>query len=162
MAALIAILGIASILTMPTDIFQAINIPVVSVVWNYNGIAPDDMANRIVTICERAMTSTVNGIEPHRVALLQRSGRHPRLFPAECGCGLGNRADHFDRPDSAAHSSARHVPPQILKYDASSVPILQLGINSKTLTQQQLADYAQNFVRSRNRSRGVHTAHVWR
>lgn len=63
MAALIAILGIASILTMPTDIFPAINIPVVSVVWNYNGLAPDDMANRIVTISERAMTTTVNGIE---------------------------------------------------------------------------------------------------
>jgi multidrug efflux pump subunit AcrB len=49
MAALFAILGIASILTMPTDIFPVINIPVVSVVWNYNGLAPDDMANRIVT-----------------------------------------------------------------------------------------------------------------
>ena len=63
MAALIAILGIASIFTMPTDIFPAINIPVVSVVWNYNGLAPDDMANRMVTISERAMTTTVNGIE---------------------------------------------------------------------------------------------------
>jgi multidrug efflux pump subunit AcrB len=56
MATLIAILGVGSILTMPTDILPAINIPVVSMVWNYNGIAPDDMANRIVTICERGMT----------------------------------------------------------------------------------------------------------
>jgi multidrug efflux pump subunit AcrB len=56
MATLIAILGVGSILTMPTDILPAINIPIVSVVWNYNGIAPDDMANRVVTICERGMT----------------------------------------------------------------------------------------------------------
>jgi multidrug efflux pump subunit AcrB len=59
MALLIAALGLGSIATIPTDIFPAINIPVVSVIWMYNGIAPGDMANRIVTICERAMTTTV-------------------------------------------------------------------------------------------------------
>jgi multidrug efflux pump subunit AcrB len=63
MALLIAALGLGAIATMPTDIFPAINIPVVSVIWTYNGIAPDDTANRIVTICERAMTTTVNDIE---------------------------------------------------------------------------------------------------
>src|SRR5260370_41052396 len=63
MALLIALLGVGSIATMPTDIFPAINIPVVSVIWTYNGISPDDMANRIVTISERAMTTTVNDIE---------------------------------------------------------------------------------------------------
>lgn len=63
MSLLIALLGIGSIFTMPTDIFPPINIPVVSVIWSYNGISPDDMASRIVTISERAMTTTVNDIE---------------------------------------------------------------------------------------------------
>jgi multidrug efflux pump subunit AcrB len=63
MSLLIAVLGIGSIFTMPTDIFPPINIPVVSVIWSYTGISPDDMASRIVTISERAMTTTVNDIE---------------------------------------------------------------------------------------------------
>jgi multidrug efflux pump subunit AcrB len=63
MSLLIAVLGIGSIFTMPTDIFPSINIPVVSVIWSYNGISPDDMSSRIVTISERAMTTTVNDIE---------------------------------------------------------------------------------------------------
>jgi multidrug efflux pump subunit AcrB len=63
MALLIAVLGITSIFTMPTDIFPAINIPVVSIIWSYNGISPTDMSTRIVTQCERALTTTVNDIE---------------------------------------------------------------------------------------------------
>jgi multidrug efflux pump subunit AcrB len=63
MSILIAILGVVSILTMPTDIFPNIDIPVVSVIWSYSGVSPDDMEKHIVTICERAMTTTVNDIE---------------------------------------------------------------------------------------------------
>ena len=63
MSILIAILGVVSILTMPTDIFPNIDIPVVSVIWSYSGVSPDDMEKRIVTICERSMTTTVNDIE---------------------------------------------------------------------------------------------------
>jgi len=63
MSILIAILGVVSILTMPTDIFPNIDIPVVSVIWSYTGVSPDDMEKRVVTICERAMTATMNDIE---------------------------------------------------------------------------------------------------
>src|SRR5579884_1365796 len=63
MAVLIAILGTAAIVTMPTDIFPYINIPIVSVVWSYPGVSPDEMEKRIVTVTERAMTTTVNDIE---------------------------------------------------------------------------------------------------
>src|SRR4029077_15494184 len=63
MALLIAILGGISIVTMPTDIFPYINIPVVGVIWSYNGISPDDMAKRVITLSERAMTTTVSNIE---------------------------------------------------------------------------------------------------
>src|SRR4029453_18948875 len=63
MALLIAILGGISIFTMPTDIFPFINIPVVGVIWNYQGMSPDDMSKRVLTLSERAMTTTVNDIE---------------------------------------------------------------------------------------------------
>jgi len=63
MALLIAVLGVAAIVTMTVDIFPAINIPVVTVIWNYSGLSPTEMQNRIVTITERAFTTTVNGIE---------------------------------------------------------------------------------------------------
>jgi multidrug efflux pump subunit AcrB len=63
MALLIAVLGVAAIVTMTVDIFPAINIPVVTVIWNYSGLSPTEMQNRIITITERAFTTTVNGIE---------------------------------------------------------------------------------------------------
>ena len=63
MGALIAVIGLLAIVTMPTDIFPDINIPVVSVIWTYVGLNPLDMENRIVTIAERAITTTVNGID---------------------------------------------------------------------------------------------------
>src|SRR2546427_13003187 len=63
LALLIAVLGIAAILTMSVDIFPAINIPVVTVIWNYSGLSPTEMQDRIVTTSERAFTTTVNGIE---------------------------------------------------------------------------------------------------
>src|SRR5579872_6760356 len=63
MSILIAVLGFAAIFTMPTDIFPTIDIPVVSVIWTYQGVSPDEMEKRIVTVCERAMTTTVNDIE---------------------------------------------------------------------------------------------------
>ena len=63
MAVLIAVLGGVSIVTTPKDIFPYINIPIVSVVWSYPGLLPQEMADRIVTVCERALTTTVNDIE---------------------------------------------------------------------------------------------------
>src|SRR3989442_7977206 len=63
LALLIAVLGVVSIVTMPIDIFPAINIPVVTVIWNYSGLSPTEMQDRIVTTSERAFTTTVNGIE---------------------------------------------------------------------------------------------------
>src|SRR5215470_7676858 len=63
MALLIIFLGVTSIITMPTDIFPHINIPVVSAIWTYPGVSPDEMAKRVTTICERALTTTVNDIE---------------------------------------------------------------------------------------------------
>ncbi|HXX23772.1 MAG TPA: efflux RND transporter permease subunit [Terriglobia bacterium] len=148
MSILIAILGVVSILTMPTDIFPNIDIPVVSVIWSYSGVSPDDMEKRIVTICERAMTTTVNDIEHIEsqsyyglsvIKVFLQPTAKPEMAIAQI--------------TSITQSILRVMPPgifppSVVKYDASSVPILQLGLSSDTLTEQQLFDYGTNFIRT--------------
>ena len=134
---------------MPKDIFPYIDIPVASVIWTYTGLPPDDMANRVVTICERAMTTTVNDIEHIESTSYNGVAVIRILLPAEREDRDGHRPDHLHRPDHPARScrpaSSRRCH---LKYDASSVPILQLGLHSNTLSEQQLYDYGQNFIRT--------------
>ena len=148
MSILIAILGGISILTMPTDIFPNIDIPVVSVIETYPGVSPDEMEKRIVTITERAMTTTVNDIEHiesqsyNGVAVIKvyfQPNVKPELAIAQI--------------TSIVQTLLRALPPGIfppavVKYNASSVPILQLALNSDTLTEQQLYDYGLNFIRT--------------
>ena len=119
---LILIIGPLSVLRTPIDIFPNINLPVISVVWTYNGLAPDDVSDRIVTYFERQMTTTVNDIEHVESQSLIAQVVLKRLPP-----GI--------------------TPPQILSYSASSVPVLQLALTSKTLTDQQLFDLSNNFIR---------------
>src|ERR1041385_1037861 len=126
MAVLIAILGGVSIATMPVDIFPYIDIPVVSIVWQYAGLSPEEMESRIVTNFERALTSNVVGIE-HIESQSQ--------IVTQCQVMVRNM------PPGT-------FPPQVLKYDAASVPILQLGFSSKTLKEQEIFDLAQNFIRN--------------
>lgn len=147
MALLIAVLGIGSIFTMPVDIFPAINIPVVTIIWTYNGISPEDMSTRIVTQCERALTTTVNDIE-HIESRSYTGVAVVRVYFQQ-GASIDMAVAQVT---SITQTLLRQFPPGtfpplIVKYDASSVPILQLGIESNTLTEQQLADYAQNFIR---------------
>ncbi len=148
MALLIAILGMTSIVTMPTDIFPHIDIPVVSVLWSYTGISPDEMAKRIVTVCERAMTTVVNDIE-HIESQSYNGVSIIKLFfqpTAKVEMAVAQAT-------SLVQTILRVMPPGIfppgiLKYDASSVPILQLSIGSESLNEQQLFDYGANFIRT--------------
>ncbi|HXO04081.1 MAG TPA: efflux RND transporter permease subunit [Candidatus Sulfotelmatobacter sp.] len=148
MAVLIAILGIGSILTMPVDIFPAINIPVISVIWTYTGLLPDDMEKRIVLICERAMTTTVDDIQHIEsrsypgVAVIRvyfQPNVHVELAFAQVTALVQTLLRTYPQGT---------FPPLIVKYDASSVPIIQLGVNSQSLSEQDLADFAQNFIRT--------------
>jgi len=148
MAVLILILGIGSIFTTPVDIFPAINIPVVSVIWTYTGLLPDDMEKRIVTICERAMTTTVNDIQHIESRSYPGVAVIRVYFQPNVHVELA-----FAQVTSLVQTLLRTYPqgtfpPLIVKYDASSVPILQLGVNSNTLSEQDLADFAQNFIRT--------------
>src|SRR5271166_5909477 len=147
-AVLIAILGGAAIITMPVDIFPYIDIPVVSVVWTYGGLSPEEMEKRIVTIFERSMTTTVNDIEhiesqSYTGVSVVRVYFHPRAKPEMAMAQITAMAQSITRGMPPGI-----FPPAILKYDASSVPILQLGLESKTLSEQQIQDLGQNFIRT--------------
>ena len=148
MSILIAILGVVSILTMPTDIFPNIDIPVVSVIWSYSGVSPDDMEKRIVTICERSMTTTVNDIEhiesqSYYGLSVIKVFLQPKAKPEMAIAQITSLTQSILRVMPPGI-----FPPNVLKYDASSVPILQLGLSSDTLTEQQLFDYGTNFIRT--------------
>src|SRR6202158_908149 len=148
MALLIAIVGGLSIVTMPVDIFPYIDIPIVSVVWQYNGLTPEEMESRIVTNFERALTSNVVGIEhiesqSHQSVAVIRVYFHPSVqvdlalsqIVTQCQVQVRNM------PPGT-------FPPQVLKYDAASVPILQLGLSSQTLKEQEIFDLGNNFIRT--------------
>src|SRR6267143_3016319 len=149
MALLIAILGGLSILTTPTDVFPYINIPVAGVIWSYSGMSPDDMAKRVLLISERAMTTTVNSIE-HIEATSYNSVGLIRVY-LQPGANVDLALSQIVAVNQTILRGLPPgiFPPLVVQYDASSVPILQLGLSSQTLTEQQLYDYAQNFIRTR-------------
>ncbi|MGD0921619.1 MAG: efflux RND transporter permease subunit [Terriglobia bacterium] len=148
MAILMGIFGVIAFLRMPTDIFPNIDIPVVSVIWSYTGISPDDMEKRVVTVSERAMTTTVNDIE-HMESQSYNGVAVIKVFfqpSAKVEMAIAQIA-------ASGQSILRIMPPGmfapgVLKYDAASVPILQLSLNSDTLTEQQIYDYGLNFIRT--------------
>src|SRR5579883_259871 len=148
MSLAILLLGVAAIVSMPIDIFPYIDIPVISVVWSYNGISPDEMEKRIVTIFERAMTTTVNDIEHIEsqsftgVSVI-RVYFHPRAKAEMAMAQITAMAQGITRGMPPGI-----FPPSVLKYDASSVPVLQLGLESKTLAEQEIQDLGQNFIRT--------------
>ena len=149
MGLLIVILGGISIVTMPTDIFPYINIPVAGVIWSYQGMSPDDMAKRVITLSERAMTTTVNDIE-HMESTAYNGIGLIRIY-LQPGANIDLAMSQIVAVSQTLLRSMPPgiFPPLIVQYDASSVPILQLGLNSNTLTEQQLYDYGQNFIRTR-------------
>ena len=152
LALLIAILGGLTIVRTPTDIFPEINIPVVSVLWVYNGLSAQEMEGRMVTISERAMTTTVNDIEHIESQSLN-------------GAGIGAGVIRvFFQPNASIDAAVAQTtainqtilrvlppgttPPFILQYSATNVPIMQLALQSPTLSEQQLYDYGLNFIRT--------------
>jgi multidrug efflux pump subunit AcrB len=145
---LIAILGVTAIITMPVDIFPYIDIPVVSVVWSYTGLSPEEMEKRMVTIFERSMTTTVNDIEHIESQSYSGVSVTRVYFQPNAKVELA-----LSQVTAIAQTLLRvfppgTTPPSIIKYDASSVPILQLGLQSDTMSEQELFDMGQNFIRT--------------
>ena len=148
MALLILILTPVVVLRTPTDIFPEINIPVISIVWNYQGLPPKEMSDRITSTTERALTTLVNDIEHIEsqslsgvavVKIYFRPSANIQTALAQV-TAVSQTFIRFLPPGS--------TPPLIIQYSASSVPILQVGLSSKTLPEQQLNDLALNFVRT--------------
>ncbi len=140
-------MGILAAQRMILDIFPAIDIPVVKVVWNYPGLSPTDMEERMILISERAYSTTVNGIS---------------RIESESIAGTGLIKIYFHQGESIAAAIAQisavsetllrifppgTVPPNIISYNAANVPIVQLEIQGKSYSEQQLYDYGLNFIR---------------
>jgi multidrug efflux pump subunit AcrB len=148
MSVAILLLGVTSILTMPIDIFPFIDIPVVSIVWNYNGMSPSEMESRILTVFERAMTTTVNDIEHIESQSYYGVSIVKVYFQPNVKIDMA-MAQITAQSNSVTRAMPPGIfPPSIIKYDASSVPILQLGLESKTLSEEEINDLAQNFIRT--------------
>ena len=148
MAILIAILGIVTIFGMSTDILPAIDIPVVSVIWQYDGMAAEEMERRIVTYSERSMTTTVNDIEHMESQSMFGVGVIKVFFHPHA-----NIAAAVAQVTSISQTILRVLPPGIqppliVQYSASNVPIVQIAASSPTLTEAQLYDYGLNFIRT--------------
>ncbi|HLK37627.1 MAG TPA: efflux RND transporter permease subunit [Polyangiaceae bacterium] len=148
MALLIVILGGITIARMPTDIFPDIDIPVISIVFNYGGLSPEEMERRVVTNFERMVTTVVNDIEHVESQAITGMGV-VKLF-LQPGASIEGATAQVT---AAAQTAIRQMPPGtqpplILRYSASNVPILQLALESDSLSEQQLFDYGTNFIRN--------------
>jgi CzcA family heavy metal efflux pump len=147
LAILILILGTLSALRTPTDIFPNINIPVVSIIWNYTGLAPQDMANRIITLQERNLTTTVNDIEHLESQSLNGVAVIKVFFHPGANISTAIAQIAGQSQTQLKQLPAGTTPPLIITYSASSVPILQLALSSPSLSEQQLNDLGLNFIR---------------
>jgi len=147
LALFIAIFGVRAAVTTPTDIFPNINIPVISVVWSYNGLLPNDMSGRIIYFYERTLTSQVSDIEHLESQSLSGYGVVKIFFQPNVNISTAMAQVTAASQTVLKYLPAGITPPYVLSYNASSVPILQLALSSKSLPQMQLFDYGQNFIR---------------
>jgi multidrug efflux pump subunit AcrB len=147
MAMLILLFGIGAALRTPIDIFPNINIPVVAVVFNYTGLPPDDMAGRVVTFYERALTTSVNNIEHIDSQSIPNYGIIKIFFQPTVNINAALAEVAAMSQTVLKQLPAGITPPTILSFDASSVPILQIALSSKQLSETTLYDDATSFIR---------------
>jgi CzcA family heavy metal efflux pump len=147
LALLILILSPVVILRTPTDIFPNINIPVIAVAWQYTGLNPEELEGRLTSVYERVLTTTVDNIE-HIESTTVNGQAVVKIFLQP-----GTSLDTANAQVTAISQTILRqlppgaLPPLIINYSASSVPILQLGLSGKGLSEQQLNDMGQNFIR---------------
>jgi CzcA family heavy metal efflux pump len=145
---LLFIVGPVVMLRTPVDIFPNIDKPVVSVIWNYAGMSPEELSNRIVLPYERSLTTTVNDIEHSESQTLNGVAVIKIFFRPTV-----NISQAVAQVTAISQTALRQypqgtTPPLVIQYSASSVPVLQLGLSGNGLTEQQLNDFGQNFVRT--------------
>ncbi len=148
MAMLIVIGGVATLFRMPTDIFPEIDIPVISVIWNYGGLSPEEMERRIVTNYERMLTTTVNDIEHIESQSLTGIAVVKVFFQPGTQIEAATAQITAVSQSAVRQMPAGTTPPFIIRYSASNVPIMQAAMESDSLGEQQLFDLGTNFVRA--------------
>src|ERR1700691_4370390 len=149
LAILILIAAPVEIMRTPTDIFPNINIPVISIAWQYTGLNPEELEGRLTTPYEKVLTTLVDNIEHTESTTI--AGQVIVKVYLQPGASL-------DTANAQVSSASQFIlrslppgilPPQIINFSASTVPILQLGLSGKGLSEQQLNDYGLNFIRTR-------------
>ncbi len=148
-ALLILLVGALAALHMPVDIFPGINIPIIAVAWQYQGLPPDQMAGRMVTPFERALTTTVNDIEHIEANSYTTFGIVKIFFHPGVNIATANAQVTAISQNIVKQMPPGTTPPFIINYSVSTVPVLQLALSGKGLTEQSLADIGLNFVRTR-------------
>ena len=147
MAILLVIMGPLATLRTPTDIFPDIKIPVIAVAWQYTGLPPDQMAGRISTLFQRALTTTVNDIEHIEATSYAGIGIVKIFFQPGVNVAIANAQVTAISQVVIKQMPAGITPPLILNYNASTVPILQLALSGKGMSEQNLFDVGVNMVR---------------
>jgi multidrug efflux pump subunit AcrB len=148
MSLLIAVLGLLSIVSMPVDIFPSIDIPVVSVIWTYGGLSPTDIQDRITTVVERAMTTTVSNIEHLESVSLRNNGVIKLFFQPGADVNAA-----VAQVTAICQTMIRPLPPGItppliLQYNAAAVPVVMLSLGSEQLSEQEINDLGNSFIRT--------------
>ena len=164
MAILIAIFGARAAVTTPTDIFPNIGIPVISVIWTYAGLPADDMAGRITAPFERSLSTTVNDIEHIESQSLNGYGVVKIYFQPSVNINAAQAQVTSISQTILKQLPAGITPPQILSYNASSVPIIQVALSSATLSQTRTQRHRHQLHSSAagdDRRRGAALA-LWR
>src|SRR5579862_2808888 len=142
LALLILIFGPIAAVRTPTDIFPAINVPVVGVAFAYNGLSPEEMSDRIMAPYERILTTVVNNIEHSESQSMQGVGVEKIFFQPDVDLRLAMSQLVAVSQTTIRQDPVGTQPPLILNYDASTVPVLQIAYSSKVLSEQQLLDLA--------------------
>jgi len=147
LAMLIVLMGVTAILRMPADMFPEIDIPVVAAIWQYGGLPPTEMEGRITTQFERAVTTTVSGIEHMESQSL--AGVSVVKVYMQPGTPITNAIAQVTAVSQPVlrQMPPGAIPPLVMAYSASNVPVLQLGLSSPTLSEQEIYDLGTNFLR---------------
>src|SRR6202161_2427571 len=140
-AALMLFLGVSAIAVTPTDIFPEINIPVVSVIWQYTGLSTPEMEQRVTTYSQYAISTSVTGIKNMEAQTLNGISVQKIYFQPDVNLDLAISQIVSATNSIRALMPTGIQPPTVVAYNASSVPVLQLSLSSDRLNEQQLYDY---------------------
>src|ERR1700724_2936455 len=147
LAILILVFGGLAIVRTPTDIFPNIDIPVVSIIWNYNGLDPQDISDRIVSITERNLTPTVDNIAHIESQSLYGIAVVKVFFQPTVSIDKAIAQITSNSQTQLRQLPVGTTPPLIITYSASTVPILELGLSGKAISETALTHYGLNLLR---------------